>query len=207
MQSDILSPQWGWENFRQDVFQLVAWGYDMEEYRIRRCSQETDITGLIRAGIRAKLNEELPPRSTLYSAMNEDPVDDDAALGKRRRRIDILIESAHNLPRMYYSLEAKRCARRTHPIRWYTNGVECFVNRTYARDSPEAGLLGLFQTDDEAYWFGQLSNGTQAPGLSCQSPLSRLDLECGLVGAAISRHQRTDGTSIVLTHAFLDCKP
>jgi hypothetical protein len=117
---DILSTKWGWENVRRDVFQLVAWGYQVARENIRARNLEEDITGLIRKGINEKLDEELPPRFRYYSAHNEDPVDDNDTFGKDRPRVDILVECSGSSPRKRYRLEGKRCARGANPIGWYT---------------------------------------------------------------------------------------
>lgn len=53
----ILSSEWGWDNMRQDVFLLVAWGYLRKEREIRQCTLEEDITGLIRQGINEALDD------------------------------------------------------------------------------------------------------------------------------------------------------
>jgi len=67
---NILSSEWGWDNIRRDVFQLVAWGYQRKEKEIRQCRLEEDITGLIRQGINEALDElddDLYSRFQLYS--------------------------------------------------------------------------------------------------------------------------------------------
>jgi hypothetical protein len=48
---NILSHEWGWDNIRRDVFQLVAWGYKRKEKEIRQRRLEEDITGLIRKAL------------------------------------------------------------------------------------------------------------------------------------------------------------
>jgi hypothetical protein len=203
---DILSSEWGWDNFRRDVFQLVAWGYQLVETEVRQRHQEEDITGLLRRGIREKLDEELPPRFRFYFPANEDPVDDDGAFGKKRRRVDILIECSGSRPRVRYRLEAKRCARNENAIGTYTEGVLAFVQRRYARDSPEAGLLGLVQSDTAEHWRMQLSLKLgEDESLRCQSLFTHIDLTPNLLPVSVSLHQRDDGSLISLYHAFLDC--
>src|SRR5690242_2391975 len=96
---DILSVEWAWDNVRRDVFQLVAWGYQVKEQAIRQHRLEEDITGLLQQGINEQLDEEQPPRFLFYSAHSEDPVDDIGELGKKRPRIDILIECSGCSPR------------------------------------------------------------------------------------------------------------
>lgn len=203
---DILSPEWGWENFRHDVFQLVAWGYQLVEREVRQKHLEEDITGLIRKGISEKLDEELPPRFRFYFPANEDPVDDYGTFGKDRPRVDISIECSRNIPRVRYRLEAKRCARNVNPIGWYVEGITAFVERRYAKDAPEAGLLGLVQSDSAKHWKRKLSlKLNKDSSLSCQSSLTHVDLIPNLSEMSMSQHLRNDGSSINLYHAFLDC--
>src|SRR4051812_24075615 len=102
---NIISTEWGWGSIRRDVFQLIAWGYQRMEKEIRQRSLEEDITGLIRKGINEKLDEiddDLWPRFRVYSAHNEDPVDDHDTLGKKRPRVDVLIECGGSRPRIRY---------------------------------------------------------------------------------------------------------
>ena len=135
---NILSPEWGWDNIRCDVFQLIAWGYQRKEEEIRQRKLEEDIIGLIRNGINEildELDDDLWPRFQLYSAHNEDPVDDHDMLGKERPRVDVLIECAGSRPRKRYRLEAKRCARKKYNTKY---------RRTEVRSELESELLGSF---------------------------------------------------------------
>lgn len=212
---NILSYEWGWGNIRRDVFQLVAWGYQRKEKEIRQRRLEEDITGLIRKGINETLDElddDLLPRFQLYSAHNEDPVDDHGKSGKQRPRVDVLIECSGSKPRKRYRLEAKRCARKKYKgkykIDWYAQGISAFLNGLYAKDSPEGGLLGLMQSDDAKYWKNELSTKLKNDAsLCCQSPLSEAETTPDLPGVTVSAHQRSDGSAIDLYHVFLDCNP
>lgn len=212
---DILSREWGWDNIRCDVFQLVAWGYQRKEKEIRQRDLEEDITGLIRQGINEildELDDDLLPRFQFYSAHNEDPVDDHGISGKKRPRVDILIECIGSRPRKRYRLEAKRCARKKYRskynIDWYAQGISAFLNGLYAKDSPEGGLLGLMQSDDAKYWKNELFTKLKSDAsLCCQSPLSDVEPTPDLPDMTVSAHQRSNGTSIDLYHAFLDCNP
>ena len=209
---DIDSPEWAWPGLRRDVFQLVAWGYQIEESEIRSYTLEEDITGLIRKGIRAKLDEDLPPRFRCYSSHNEDPEDESDELGKKRPLIDILIESGGSSPRKLYRLEAKRCARKKfnskYTIDWYSEGITSFVNQRYAKNAPEAGLLGLMQSDDAGHWKQELSKKLKTDkSLSAQSSTTDVELTTDLPDMCSSQHERHDGSLIILYHAFLDCCP
>lgn len=212
---NILSHEWGWDNIRRDVFQLVAWGYQRKEKEIRQRHLEEDITGLLRMGINESLDElddDLLPRFQLYSAHNEDPVDDHGKSGKQRPRVDVLIECSGSLPRKRFRFEAKRCARRKfkgkYKIDWYVQGIGSFLNGQYAKDSSEGGLLGLMQSDDEKYWKNELSRKLKDDAsLCCQSSLSAAESTPDLPGVTVSAHQRSDGSAIDLYHVFLDCNP
>ena len=203
---DFLSSDWAWEAFRRDVFQLISWGYQEMEPEIRRRAKEEDITGLIRQGINRRLDDELPLRFSFYSAHNEDPVDDAGRFGKNRPRIDIAIECACRPVRKRYRLEAKRCATSSYPIRKYTEGIPPFLGGQYARDSPEAGMLGLVQTDTPAYWKSQLDSTLPTDSsLACVVLLDEVDLPTEVSIMSGSVHDRANGTQITLFHAFLDC--
>lgn len=205
---DILSFEWGWDNFRIDVFQLVAWGYHIKEAEIRKCEREEDITGLIRSGVREKLDEELPSRFQHYFPANEDPVDEHGVLGKKRPRVDILIESSNARPRKRYRLEAKRCHshKSNYRMHWYAEGVTAFLEGLYANDSPEAGLLGLMQSDDAQYWMQKLAEKLATDSsLSATSSLTDVNLTPDLPFMSFSQHKRQDDSRITLFHAFLDC--
>ena len=201
---------WGWDSVRRDVFQLVAWGYKITESEIRQRELEEDITGLIRKGIRVKLDEELDPRFRLYFPANEDPVDDHGTFGKDRPRVDILIECSASFPRKRFRLEAKRCARKKYnskyTIGWYAEGITAYVEGLYASDSEEAGLLGLVQSDTPSYWKSELSTHLKKDKtLSCLTPLTDVDLNPDLPHTSSSQHQRNNASEITLYHVFLDC--
>lgn len=206
---DILSNEWGWDNVRRDAFQLVAWGYELTIDRVRQHHVEEDITGIIRNGINQKLDEELPPRFQVYSAHNEDPVDDDQNKhGKKRPRVDILIECGGTRPRKRYRLEAKRCAKNSYSIGWYAGGVKDYVDLLYSRFDPEAGLLALIQSDDAPHWKSELGSKLLTDKtLALTMPLKDVFLVQELSHMAVSKHMRTDGSEVSLYHAFLDCKP
>ena len=209
---DILSAEWAWQNFREDVLQLIVWGYQDAEAEIRRREMEEDITGLIRRSINDKLDEEeLPLRFRMYSAKGEDHVDDAGKLGKQRPRVDILIESGvGRLPRKRYRFEAKRCARKRfnskYKIEWYAEGITEFVTGTYALNAPEAGMLGLMQSDDALYWKGELSTHLSTDAtLACNSALTDVNLPADIPNVSVSQHRRHDESLIDLYHVFLDC--
>lgn len=210
---NIRSREWGWDNIRRDVFQLIAWSYQLMAQEICKCEMEEDITGLLRKGINQifdEMDDTMSMRFQFYSAHNEDPIDD-SKLGKARPRIDITIECSGHRPRKRFRLEAKRCARRKfnskYTIGWYLEGITTFVNGQYANDSPEGGMLGLMQSDDAPYWKNELLNQLQNDlSLSCCSPfLTDTDPIQDLPEISVSAHRRADNSTINLYHIFLNC--
>lgn len=212
---NILSHEWGWDNIRCDVFQLVAWGYQRKRKEICQRHKEEDITGLIRRGFNETLDElddDFFPRFRLYSAHNEDPVDDHGTAGKERPRVDVLIECSGSRPRKRYRLEAKRCARKKYKskynIDWYAQGINAFLTGLYATDAPEGALLGLMQSDDAEYWKKELSAKLKNDALlCCQSLFSEVASTPDPLEIISSAHRRSDGSAIDLYHVFLDCNP
>jgi hypothetical protein len=207
---DISSPEWAWSALRRDALQLVAWGYAISEKLIRERTLEEEITGLIRKGIRTKLNEDLPPRFKFYSPHSEDPEDASDEYGKNRPRIDINIESSGCTPRKHYRIEAKRCARgkfnSKYTIDWYADGVRSYVRLRYASDSPEAAVLGLMQSDNAPYWKWKLTDKLASDqSLAVLSPITDVDVSKDLPCTCVSAHVRADGSQILLCHAFLNC--
>lgn len=203
----IVSPAWGWDNVRRDAFQLIAWGYQLAEVAIRQQHLEERITGLIRKGINQKLNDYPGPRFEIYVPLNEDPIDDTGELGKDRPLVDISIVCGRGAPRKTYRFEAKRCAKNSNPISWYTKGIEVYVNRTYARDAPEASVIGLVQTDTSVYWKTQLRKKTkQDQALHCKVHPADVEVVADLPGIVVSTHRREDHSLIDLYHVFLDCR-
>ena len=203
---NFLSLEWGWDNVRFNVFQLLAWGYEIVESEIRQKHKEEDITGLLRKGIREKLdNPSLPEYFRSYTPGNEDPVDDTGKYGSSRPKIDIMFECSGGLPRLRYCFEAKRCHRRRYKMDWYSQGIQAFINRQYAKGATEGAMLGLVQSGTTAYWkSGLIAETAQNTALCCEtSPTDVTDLVLPDMTASI--HRRNDGSLITLYHVFLDC--
>ena len=177
---DILSADWSWPNFRQDALQLLVWGYQRVEVDVRRRNLEEDITGLISTGINAEFDDmdaAVYRYFKIYSVKNENPVNDTGKFGKQRPKVDILIECSSTQPRVRYHFEAKRCARKRfksrYKIDWYAQGIAAFVAGQYAKEAPEAGMLGLIQSDTALYWKAELSAKlSQDFSLACRNTLT-----------------------------------
>ena len=205
----ILSQQWGWENVRRDAFQLLAWGYADAEATIRQEDLEVNITGMLAGAMDNRLSfAQIPPRFILYNVKEEAHVNTSGKLGNQRPRIDIVVEHTGNRPAKKYVFEAKRCAKRYKGgIKWYVKGVENFLTLDYARNAPEASIVGLIQSDTSVYWRAQLSTQTAKDvALCCEVHPASINVIADLPDMVVSTHRRNDTSLIDLYHVFLDCK-
>ena len=87
-----------------------------------------------------------------FSIIEEERVHDDKRFGKRRLRIDIAVISHQQRgPRPRFRFEAKRL-RDTDSRRDYLGheGLGCILDGRYAKDDPDAGMLGYVHLDSLA---------------------------------------------------------
>src|SRR5258708_3524879 len=121
------------QSFREDAHQLLAWGYQDARQLITPDREETEITGFITEAIQARLSSsEIDERFGRYSLKDDNPVPGEGRTGKRRLKIDIIIESSfrpRHKQRPWYTFEAKRLCRPSHPIGNYTGeqGILRFI--------------------------------------------------------------------------------
>src|SRR6266849_10768035 len=94
--------------FRQDALQLLAWGHqDICSQRLDDL-EETDITGFISEAIDKRLQSlSIPDRFDRYAIKEDNPSTGENRTGKRRRRLDLVIERVQSGPRPRYTFEAK----------------------------------------------------------------------------------------------------
>lgn len=205
----ILSQQWGWESVRRDAFQLLAWGYTDSQVAIRREHLEVNITGILADAMDKRLTYPEPPvHFILYNVKEEAHVNTSGKLGNQRPRIDIIVEHTGNRPAKKYVFEAKRCAKKyKEGIKWYVKGVENFLTLDYARDAPEASIIGLVQSDTSIHWRAQLRAKTaENAALCCEAYPTDVNVVDDLPDMVVSTHRRNDTSLIDLYHVFLDCK-
>lgn len=201
-------------SFREDAHQLLVWGYYDSRRRITSESEETEITGFIVEAMEARLSApDIDERFDRYCVKEDNPAPGEGRTGKRRRRMDVIVESSHrprHKRRPKFVFEAKRLRRPGHLIGDYVgdDGVKRFVYARYAADCPEMAMVGFVQSDDAMYWIGRLEeqfdNDTTdefrvREVLAKKSVISDLPDEWG------SRHLRTNGTPIAIYHILLDC--
>jgi hypothetical protein len=139
--------------FVRRVHQLLQLGYERLTPAAHVNEQEPAITGFLVEAINAVLNDRARIWMRLFSIHDDPPENDGLRKGKKRKRIDLRIDSAHFSPRARYRFEAKRLGKR-HRVAAYlgVEGLGCFLTGDYARDDDEAGMLGYVQSGDLGEW-------------------------------------------------------
>lgn len=201
--------------FKKQAHLLVHWGYEDARHGIQppvniQDEDEESITGFLHFAIKDRLRTfEQPSWYKHYSVHEESPVETEGRSGKRRPRVDLIIESTSK-GRCEYIFEAKRLKKYTHQVRHYTGsaGMGCFVSGKYARRYDEAGMLGYVQSDSLAEWKDKVKrkidrDATKLSLTGCQRDEQVIDafpLEW------VSEHNRNSvGRPITIYHILLDC--
>lgn len=198
--------------FRRDAHQLLSWGHQEALPQIHCDLAEEEITGLIVEGMRAKLKDPTIPERFYdrYSVGEEKPLGVEGRTGKRRRKLDIVVES--NLPREIrpeYIFEAKRLRKNGYPIGKYIgkDGLQCFVKGVYASQYPEAAMVGYVQSDATSYWESELKRSFNGEPNSVRiiQFLKKAQVLSSIPDVWVSEHERITGSAIAVYHIFLDC--
>jgi hypothetical protein len=149
-----------WSSFRRDVFTLIWMGYSKLDCSNLNMSEEEDITGELKQAIEKLFDEQDAPEwFNQYSVHEEPRIHRMDRKGKRRARLDIRFEHHQSRPRVHYEFEAKRLCKRKAEVGKYfgKDGLEMFLSGEYARQWPEAGMLGYVQSEDPIHWAGKLA--------------------------------------------------
>jgi len=197
--------------FRRDAHQLLAWGYQDALAELHCNLQEEEITGLIVEAIEKRLdNPSTPEKFDRYSIDEEKPIAVEDRKGKKRRRLDLVVVSAHTRPRPKYIFEAKRLRKNSYPIGKYVgeDGLQCFVKGVYASQYPEAAMVGYVQSDTASYWESELKrsfDGDPNNDLRIIQLLQKVQVLSSMLNVWVSEHERVTGSSIATYHIFLNC--
>lgn len=133
---------------------LLALGYARLARGDFAVAEEETITGCLVGEIEAVLDDPGRRRWTRWLSIHEEArIHDPKRTGKKRRRLDIRIESAERLPRSRLAFEAKRLGP-GHPVSGYLGdeGLGCFLAGSYAREQRIAGMLGYVQAGEPQDW-------------------------------------------------------
>jgi len=173
-------------------------------------AEEEDITGELVRAVEAVLDDADSPEWVGLFSVHEDPrVHDSVRRGKRRRRLDIRIDSSQTRPRPRFRFEAKRLGP-GHGVSVYLgkDGLECFLDGRYAREDIAAGMLGYIQAGNPRDWDDKIAAGMKKAakeiGLLKSSPWRSERLVAELEFTYRSGHARPKvGRPIEIFHTLL----
>lgn len=201
-------------SFREQAHLLVHWGYE-DACRIQRPEntkdkEETSITGFLAKAIKERLYASEQPSWCKYYSVHEDPpIEAEGLSGKRRPRVDLIIESASE-GRREYIFEAKRLNNSKPQESAYTgpDGMGCFISGKYASRYDEAGMLGYVQSDRLAEWKDKVKSKIDRDAKKLSLAGSQRDEQ--VIDAFplewVSEHNRNSvGRPITIYHILLDC--
>jgi len=195
--------------FVRRVHQLVLLGYDRLMPSMYEKAQEPSITGDLVEAIDQVLSERDEPWMSMFSVHDDPPINDGRRKGKRRKRVDLRIDSGAVRPRARFRFESKRLGRR-HTVKIYlgTDGLGCFLRGDYAREEDQAGMLGYVQRGTLGDWGKRIAQEfAKAPGLyevNSETPFSIGSMRSTASQAYHSRHRRAAvGRPILIDHILL----
>ncbi len=189
------------DSFRENVHQLIAWGYNDIKIKLGPDSEEVDISGELALAIDKRLNQkEIERKYRRFSVHDEKPYSSAGERGTKRRRLDIFLEKT-GANRLGYIFEAKRLKTNDFSIGKYLgkDGLGCFTQNIYAKEHQEAGMLAYVQNKDIKYWFSQLSG-------KVDSQLKPISIVPQIKNEWCSIHKRNGNVNIRICHIFLDFK-
>lgn len=202
-------------SFREHAHLLVHWGYEDVRHRIQppvniQDEDEESITGFLVVAIKGRLAAlDQANWCKYYSVHEESPIETEGRFGKRRFRVDLIIESASE-GRCEYIFEAKALKKNKHPVGRYTgsDGMGCFISGKYASRYDEAGMLGYVQSDGLAEWKDKVRRKIDQDAKKLSLTGSQRDEQ--VIDAFplewVSEHNRNSGRrSITIYHILLDC--
>jgi hypothetical protein len=161
-----------------------------------RASEEPDISGELVHAMRQVCDDPKSEDWVSFFDPHDDPAVHDAVRkGKKRRRVDIRVDSLEDRPRQRFSFEAKRL-HNNRSVKAYLGrkGLGCFLWGDYARDEDTAGMLGYVQSGNPRDWAEKieatLAKSPDSYGVLKTSPWQQQTLVAGLQHTYRSGHGR-----------------
>jgi hypothetical protein len=195
--------------FVRRVHQLVQLGYDRLTPSAYEEADEPSITGDLVEAIDNVLSDRGEPWMAKFSVHDDPPVNDGRRKGKRRKRVDLRVDSGAFRPRARFRFESKRLGTR-HTVKVYlgAEGLGCFLRGDYAREEDEAGMLGYVQSGNLGDWGNRIAQElAETPALyavDAETPFSLRTTRSAASQAYHSRHHRTAvGRPILIDHILL----
>lgn len=147
--------------FIQNCLMLVVHSHQSLDRIPFRSAEEPHITGeLVRTA--RNLLESTHAQSWMehLEVLDDPPQNVLTRVGKKRPRIDIEFVRTMHGRRPRFHVEAKRLYRSDSVNEYFgADGLGMFVNGSYAREWPSAGMIGYVQSDDRATWEFRLLEG------------------------------------------------
>lgn len=153
-----------WTKFREHAHEIIAIGYQRALPKIKQSTEEEEISGFICGEIETYFSlYNCPTWLTSFSVHNESPIHNSKSKGKRRKKIDILVEWTRKQRRPRYLFEAK-CLNRKKAHQNGRNylgseGIRRFFNGEYFDYSsryPEVAMIGFVLSDSPGWWRDKL---------------------------------------------------
>ena len=195
--------------FRKRVHQLLKLGYDLLTPADYCGEEEETITGFLVKAIEEVLD--CPTEDWMgFFSVHEDPrVHDRLRKGKRRRRVDMRVDSSLSRPRTRFSFEAKRLGK-AHPVSKYLGdkGMGCILTGAYAGDDDEAGMLGYVQSGTLQQWADKIRSKLETDpscyNIAEHGRFRRFEIVDGLDHTYRSNHDRSSvGRPVSIFHTLL----
>jgi hypothetical protein len=215
MELITLDPIWFheyWPPFREQIHELLAWGYEDAKGWIRHNHEEEEITGFITEAIQNRLaTAGCPVWCEHYAVKENNPVSGKGLTGKRRKVPDFIFELT-SPPRPEYILEAKRL-RAESQFRegyYFHKGLARFLREEYASRYLEAGMIGYIQCDTSDEWGERLKDYLKHDAehddkLKLKSPPYDIQVFPTISQEWVSEHTRPTGNDIAIYHILLNC--
>jgi hypothetical protein len=201
-------------NYRQifvhQVHQLLQLGFERLTPAAHANEQEPAITGFLVEAINNVLSDCARKWMKQFSVHDDPPVNDGIRKGKKRKRVDIRIDSANFRPRARFQFEAKRLSK-NHRVTAYlgSKGLGCFLRGDYAKGEDEAGMLGYVQTGDFGDWGTKIGNElANRPDAYSVDPVllfsaHSIPLTKSLMSYRSQHKRSTVGRPIIIVHSLL----
>lgn len=199
--------------FIRRVHELVKLGYDRLLPKDYATAEETVITGDLVEAIENILEYPHEEWMRFYRVYDDPPINEvmqaPRRRGKRRRRVDIKLDSSEPSPYTRFCFEAKRLGKR-HTVSRYlgADGLGCFLSGHYAGAEHRGGMLGYVQSEDERAWAAKidkaLASSPKSFGLQEKSSFQLCQISAQLCHIYVSEHFRvTDRRQLRIYHSFL----
>jgi hypothetical protein len=192
------------------VHQLIHWGYIRMSAASYQKAEETDITGDLVNAIEKVFDDDNSEEWVKYYSVHDDPpVCNEKRKGKRRKRLDIRMDSSEQRPRTRFCFEAKRLMDGSSTKKYLgRDGLGCFLHGDYANDDEEAGMLGYIQTGNPNGWANNMESCFQKSpkdyGVLKHSPWRQSSVIEELTDTYRSGHERkTSKKPIEIYHTLL----